>query len=303
MVKTALKTAHGTLHLSNPVITASGTCGYGRELKEWFDLNVLGGMSVKGTTLQPRDGNASPRIAEVPSGLINSVGLQNPGIEAVVERELPWLRSNYGGIVFANISGFSIDEYRTCASRLASAPVDAIELNISCPNVHNGGMAFGTDPKAAAEVTAAVREATDLPLFVKLSPNVTDVVAIAKACVEAGADGICLINTVAAMRIDTLRRKPLLANVTGGMSGSCIFPLAVRMVYQVAHALDVPVIGCGGVSSASDVVEMMMAGASAVEVGSATLQDPCACKKIIEALPGEMERLGINKLEEIIGIC
>lgn len=303
MVSTELKTKHGTVKLANPVITASGTCGFGRELIEWFDLNVLGGMSVKGTTLSPRDGNASPRIAECHSSLINSVGLQNPGIEAVVARELPWLREHYDGCIVTNISGFSIDEYKQCVSKLNGTPTDIVEVNISCPNVHNGGMAFGTVPEAAAEVTRAVRECTDLPVFMKLSPNVTDITAIAKACVEAGADGLCLINTIAAMRIDTLRRKPLLANVTGGLSGPAVFPVAVRMVYQVSHAVDVPIIGCGGVSSASDVIEMMMAGASAVEVGSATLTNPCACKEIVEALPEEMKRLRIENIKDIIGIC
>lgn len=303
MVETELRTAHGTIKLSNPVITASGTCGFGRELSEWFDLDVLGGMSVKGTTLSPRDGNPSPRIAECHSSLINSVGLQNPGIEKVVSEELPWLRSRYKGAILANISGFSVDEYKTCVEKVNGTGVDIVEVNISCPNVHNGGMAFGTVPEAAAEVTAAVREVTDLPIFMKLSPNVTDITAIAKACVEAGADGLCLINTIAAMRIDTLRRKPLLANVTGGLSGPAVFPVAVRMVYQVSHAVDVPIIGCGGVSSASDVVEMMMAGASAVEVGSVTLQNPCAAKEIVEALPQELRRLRIDNIKDIIGIC
>ena len=301
MVK--LETKHGTLKLNNPVITASGTCGFGREMSEWFDLNVLGGMSVKGTTLMQRDGNPSPRIAECPDGLINSVGLQNPGVEKVVAEELPWLRKHYQGCILANVSGFSIDEYRECVSRIGRDVADAIELNISCPNVHGGGMAFGTQPEAAAEVTRNVREVTELPLFVKLSPNVTDITAIAKACVEAGADGLCLINTVQAMRIDTMRRKPVVANVVGGLSGPAVFPIAVRMVWQVASAVDVPIIGCGGVSSANDVIELMMAGASAVEVGSATLKDPLACKKIVEALPAQMKKLGINELEEIIGIC
>lgn len=302
-ISTELKTAHGTVRLSNPVITASGTCGFGRELSEWFSLDVLGGMAVKGTTLSPRDGNAAPRIAECHSGLINSVGLQNPGIQDVVGRELPWLRENYRGCIITNISGFSVDEYKKCVSLLNGSATDIVEVNISCPNVHNGGMAFGTVPEAAAEVTRAVRECTDLPIFMKLSPNVTDITAIAEACVEAGADGLCLINTLSAMRIDTLRRKPLLANVTGGLSGPAVFPVALRMVWQVAHSVNVPLIGCGGVSSASDVIEMMMAGAAAVEVGSATLVNPYACKEIVETLPSEMARLRIDKLKNIIGIC
>jgi len=303
MVKVTLHTAHGDVTLNNPLIAASGTCGYGRELIEWFDLNAMGGMSVKGTTLNPREGNSLPRIAECHSSLINAVGLQNPGIEAVVTRELPWLREHYKGCIVTNISGFSIDEYKQCASRLTRENTDIIEVNISCPNVHNGGMAFGTVPEAAYEVTKAVRECSDLPIFMKLSPNVTDITAIAKACVEGGADGLCLINTISAMRIDTLRRKPLLGNTTGGLSGPALFPVALRMIYQTAHAVNVPLIGCGGVSSASDVIEMMMAGASAVEIGSATLIDPCAIKTIAEALPVEMERLNITNLEEIIGIC
>lgn len=303
MVKTTLNTAHGTVELANPVIAASGTCGYGRELAEWFDLNEIGGISFKGTTLQPREGNSLPRIAESPSALLNAVGLQNPGIDAVLSTELPWLRQHYNGCVLANISGFSISEYEECASRLEGAPVDIIEVNISCPNVHNGGMAFGTVPEAAYEVTKAVRKRTSLPVFMKLSPNVTDITSIAKACVDGGADGLCLINTITAMRIDMLKRKPLLGNVTGGLSGSAVFPVAVRMIWQVAHAVNVPIIGCGGVSSASDVIEMMMAGASAVEVGSATLQNPCACRDIAAGLKKEMNRLKINNLKEIIGIC
>jgi len=303
MVSTELKTAHGTIRLKNPVIAASGTCGYGRELAEWFDLNEIGGLSVKGTTIAPREGNGLPRIAECHSSLINAVGLQNPGIDTVVKEELPWLREHYSGCILANISGFSISEYEQCAQRLEGSAADIVEVNISCPNVHNGGMAFGTVPEAAFEVTKAVRERTSLPLFVKLSPNVTDISAIAKACVEGGADGLCLINTIAAMRIDLRSRKPLLGNVTGGLSGPAVFPVAVKMVWQVAHAVDVPIIGCGGVSSASDVIELMMAGASAVEVGSASLVNPCACRDIAAALPEEMKRLGINDIKEIIGIC
>lgn len=303
MVSTTLHTAHGTLKLKNPVIAASGTCGYGRELSQWFDLNAIGGLSIKGTTLQPREGNPLPRIAECRESLINAVGLQNPGIEAVVKEEIPHLRKEYGGCILANISGFSVDEYVSCAERLEGSGADAIEVNISCPNVHNGGMAFGTDPEAAFKVTEAVRRSTSLPVIMKLSPNVTDICSIARACVQGGADALCLINTISAMRIDLVRRKPLLGNVTGGLSGAAVFPVALRMVWQVAHCVEVPVIGCGGVSSAADVIEMMMAGASAVEVGSVTLLNPCACRDIAEALPSEMKRLGIKNIEEIIGIC
>lgn len=303
MVRTELKTAHGTIVLKNPVIAASGTCGYGRELSEWFDLNALGGLSIKGTTLSPRDGNPLPRIAECHSSLINAVGLQNPGIDAVVGEELPWLRSHYKGCILANISGFSVEEYEKCAEKLNGSEADIVEVNISCPNVHNGGMAFGTVPEAAYEVTKAVRARTDLPVFMKLSPNVTDITAIARACVDGGADGLCLINTIAAMRIDLRTRKPLLGNVTGGLSGPAVFPVAVKMIWQVAHTVNVPIIGCGGVSSAADVLEMMMAGASAVEVGSASLVDPCACKNIADALPEAMDRFGIKDIREIIGVC
>jgi len=303
MVNTELQTVHGTIALKNPVIAASGTCGYGRELKEWFDLNLIGGLSVKGTTLQPRDGNALPRIAECHESLLNAVGLQNPGIDKVVGEELPWLRRNYTGVVLANISGFSLREYETVTERLSGAPVDAIEVNISCPNVHGGGMAFGTDPKAAHEVTKAVRARTDKPVFIKLSPNVTDITEIAKACVNGGADGLCLINTIAAMRIDLRTRKPLLGNVTGGLSGPAVLPVAIKMVYQVAQAVSVPIIGCGGVSTPADVLEMMMAGASAVEVGSASLVNPCACRDIAEGLPAEMEKYGIENIKDIIGVC
>lgn len=304
MTGTELKTAHGTVRLKNPVIAASGTCGYGREMKEWFDLNVIGGLSVKGTTLLPREGNALPRIAECHESLLNAVGLQNPGIDKVVSEELPWLRRNFDGAILANISGFSLSEYETVTDRLADAPVDIIEVNISCPNVHGGGMAFGTDPKAAFEVTKAVRARTDRPVFIKLSPNVTDITAIAKACVDGGADGLCLINTIAAMRIDLRTRKPLLGNVTGGLSGPAVLPVAVKMVWQVAHAVkDVPIIGCGGVSCPADVLEMMMAGASAVEVGSASLVNPFACRDIAEGLPEVMAGYGIDNIKDIIGVC
>ena len=287
--------------LRNPVIPASGTFGFGLEMSEIYDLNILGGISVKGTTREARLGNPTPRIAECSEGLINSVGLQNPGIDAVIAHELPELRKRYSGVVIANISGFSLDEYAECCRKM-DPHADIIEVNISCPNVHNGGMAFGTDPKAAAEVTAAVKAVTTKPVFIKLSPNVTDIVSIARACEDAGADGITLINTVLGMRIDTMRRRPVIANKVGGFSGRAIFPLALRMVWQVANAVKVPVIGCGGVATASDVIEMMMAGASAVQVGAENLRNPYACKEIVEALPSEMARLGIGSLKEIIGI-
>ena len=290
------------ISLKNPVIPASGTFGFGLELAGSFDLNVLGGISLKGTTLEPRFGNPTPRIAECEAGLLNSVGLQNPGVHALVNEKVPALRKLYDGCIIANISGFAVDEYRECC-RIADAceGIDMIELNISCPNVHGGGMAFGTDARAAAEVTAAVRSVTHKPLVVKLSPNVSDIVAIARACEDAGADGLCLVNTFLGMRIDIKTRKPILANRTGGLSGPAIFPVAVRMVNQVAHACKVPVMGCGGVASAENVIEMMMAGASAVQVGSENLRNPFACKEIIEALPGVMEQLGIEKLSDIIG--
>lgn len=291
------------LRLDNPVIPASGTFGYGADFREFYDINCLGSFSFKGTTKEPRFGNPTPRIAECESGLINAVGLQNPGIEAVINEELPRLREFFHKPVIANISGFSIDEYRYCCERIdKQEQVGIIEVNVSCPNVRHGGMSFGTSPEAAAEVTRAVKEVTTKPVYIKLSPNVTDIVAIAKACEEAGADGLCLINTLLGMRIDTVRRRAVIANKMGGFSGDAVFPVAVRMVYQVSKACSVPVIGCGGVSSARDVVEMMMAGATAVEVGTANLRNPYACKEIIEALPAEMERLGIERLSDIIGI-
>ena len=289
--------------LDNPVIPASGTFGFGKEMAEIYDINILGSISFKGTTRDARFGNATPRIAECPSGLINSVGLQNPGVDAVVAHELPELRKIFRKPIIANISGFSIEEYVECCQKLdKEEQVAILEVNISCPNVHNGGMAFGTSPESAAAVTKAVKAVTTKPVFIKLSPNVTDIVAIAKACEEAGADGITLINTMLGMRIDIARRKPVIANKMGGFSGAAIFPIAVRMVYQVAHAVKIPVIGCGGVSSAEDVVEMMMAGATAVQVGAENLRNPYACKEIIEELPYVMERLGIEKLTDIIGI-
>ena len=289
--------------LDNPVIPASGTFGFGKEMSEIYDINILGSISFKGTTRDARFGNATPRIAECPSGLINSVGLQNPGVDAVIAHELPELRKIFRKPIIANISGFSIEEYVECCQKLdKEEQVAILEVNISCPNVHNGGMAFGTSAESAAAVTKAVKAVTTKPVFIKLSPNVTDIVAIAKACEEAGADGITLINTMLGMRIDIARRKPVIANKMGGFSGAAIFPIAVRMVYQVAHAVKIPVIGCGGVSSAEDVIEMMMAGATGVQVGAENLRNPYACKEIIEELPIVMERLGIEKLNDIIGI-
>ena len=289
--------------LDNPVVPASGTFGFGKEMAEIYDINILGSISFKGTTRDARFGNPTPRIAECPSGLINSVGLQNPGVDAVIAHELPELRRIFRKPIIANISGFSIEEYVECCQKLdKEEQVAILEVNISCPNVHNGGMAFGTSPESAAAVTKAVKAVTTKPVFIKLSPNVTDIVAIAKACEEAGADGITLINTMLGMRIDIARRKPVIANKMGGFSGAAIFPIAVRMVYQVAHAVKIPVIGCGGVSSAEDVVEMMMAGATAVQVGAENLRNPYACKEIIEELPFVMERLRIEKLTDIIGI-
>ena len=291
------------IELRNPVIPASGTYGFGEEFAALYDLNVLGGISFKGTTREARYGNALPRIAECGGyGMLNAVGLQNPGVEHVVAHELPRLRELYKGVVLANVSGFSIDDYVYTCERMDKAPeVDIIEVNISCPNVHNGGMAFGTQPEAAAEVTRAVKAVTHKPVYMKLSPNVTDIVAIARACEEAGADGLCLINTLLGMRIDIRKRRPVLANRYGGYSGPGVFPVALRMVNQVAQAVQVPIIGCGGVEKAEDVVEMMMAGATAVEVGAANLVNPMACKEIVERLPRLMEALGIENLTEIIG--
>ena len=291
------------IELRNPVIPASGTYGFGEEFAALYDLNVLGGISFKGTTREARYGNALPRIAECGGyGMLNAVGLQNPGVEHVVAHELPRLRELYKGVVLANVSGFSIDDYVYTCERMDKAPeVDIIEVNISCPNVHNGGMAFGTQPEAAAEVTRAVKAVTHKPVYMKLSPNVTDIVAIARACEEAGADGLCLINTILGMRIDIRKRRPVLANRYGGYSGPGVFPVALRMVNQVARAVQVPIIGCGGVEKAEDVVEMMMAGATAVEVGAANLVNPMACKEIVERLPRLMEELGIEKLTDIIG--
>lgn len=291
------------LKLDNPVIPASGTFGFGNEFKDFYDINILGSFSFKGTTKEPRFGNPTPRIAECTAGMINAVGLQNPGIDYVIEHELPHLKTYFHKPVIANISGFSIEEYAYCCEKIdKEEQVGIIEVNVSCPNVRHGGMSFGTSPEAAAEVTRAVKVVTTKPVYIKLSPNVTDIVSIAKACEEAGADGLCLINTLLGMRIDTMRRKPIIANTMGGFSGAAIFPLAVRMVYQVANACSIPVMGCGGVQSASNVIEMMMAGATAVQVGAANLIDPYASKKIVEELPAEMERLGIERLTDIIGI-
>lgn len=288
--------------LDNPVIPASGTFGFGNEFKDFYDINLLGTFSFKGTTRDERFGNPTPRIAECTGGMLNAVGLQNPGLDRVIAEELPRMKQYFHKPVIANISGFSIEEFAECCERIGrEEQVGLIEVNVSCPNVQHGGMSFGTSPEAAAAVTKAVKAVTSKPIYVKLSPNVTDIVAIARACEEAGADGLCLINTMLGMRIDTLRRRPVLANTTGGFSGAAIFPVAVRMVYQVAAACRIPVIGCGGVETASDVIEMMMAGATAVEVGAANLRDPYAAKKIVEALPAEMERLGIERLQEIIG--
>lgn len=290
--------------MQNPVIPASGTCGFGREMSEWFDLNVLGAISTKGTTREPRYGNALPRIAECPAGLINAIGLQNPGVEEVVRHEIPGLRKIYRGPIIANVSGFSLDEYAYVCERIDKETDAAIiEVNISCPNVHNGGMAFGTSPEAAAEVTKAVKAVTAKPVYMKLSPNVTDITAIAKACVEAGADGLCLINTMLGMRIDIRRRQPVIANRYGGYSGPGVFPVALRMVNQVSKACPgTPIIGCGGVSSAEDVIEMMMAGASAVEIGAANLKNPMVCQEIIQCLPEVMSELKIMHLQDIVGI-
>ena len=290
--------------LKNPVIPASGTCGFGQELNECYDLNILGAISCKGTTRETRYGNPLPRIAECGNyGMINAVGLQNPGVDEVIAHELPALRNIYNGPIIANISGFSIDDYAyTCERIDKETDVAILEVNISCPNVHNGGMAFGTSAKAAADVTRAVKAVTTKPVYMKLSPNVTDIVSIARACEDAGADGLCLINTMLGMRIDIRRRRPVLANRYGGYSGNGIFPVALRMVNQVAQACHVPVIGCGGVSRAEDVIEMMMAGATAVEIGAANLVNPMVCKEIIEELPRLMDELKIDRLTEIIGI-
>lgn len=288
--------------LDNPVIPASGTFGYGEEYRQFYDINKLGTFSFKGTTREPRFGNPTPRIADCTAGMINAVGLQNPGVDHVIAHELPHLRTFFHKPVIANISGFSIEEYaETCARIDAQEGVGIIEVNVSCPNVSHGGMAFGTDPKSAAAVTKAVKAVTTKPVYIKLSPNVTDIVPIAVACEDAGADGISLINTMLGMRIDLRRRRPVIANRMGGFSGSAIFPVALRMVYQVYEAVRVPVIGMGGVGSAEDVIEMMLAGATAVQVGAANLVNPMVCSEIVDALPQVMEKYGIESLSDIIG--
>ena len=290
------------LELSNPVIPASGTFGFGYEFAELYDINILGTFSFKGTTKEPRFGNPTPRIAECSMGLINSVGLQNPGIDKVIAEELPKLKKCFSKPVIANISGFSVDEYVYCCEKINNEEqVGIIEVNVSCPNVHNGGMSFGTTPELAAEVTRKVKSVTAKPVYIKLSPNVTNIVEIAKACEDAGADGISLINTLMGMRIDLKTKKPVVANKMGGFSGPAIFPVAVRMVYQVYEAVKIPIIGMGGVSSAEDVIEMMLAGATGVQVGAANLVNPFACKEIIENLPIVMEKYGITNLTDIIG--
>ena len=290
------------IEMDNPLIPASGTFGYGYEFSELYDINILGTFSFKGTTREARFGNPTPRIAECPSGMINAVGLQNPGVDKVISEELPKMRRVFSKKVMANVSGFSVEDYAYTCERLDKCPeVGWLEVNVSCPNVHGGGMSFGTSPEAAAEVTRAVKAVTTKPVLIKLSPNVTDIVSIAKACEEAGADGISLINTLLGMRIDLRTKKPVIANKMGGFSGPAIFPVAVRMVYQVANAVKIPVVGMGGVASAEDVIEMMLAGASAVEVGAYNLVNPYACRDIINDLPRVMEKYGIKSLSEIIG--
>ncbi len=290
--------------LQNPIIPASGTFGFGQEYKGFYDLNILGAISLKGTTQESRFGNPTPRIAECYQGMLNAVGLQNPGIRKVIEEEITNLRKFYNQPIIANISGFSIDEYVYCTKKIDECNlVEIIEINVSCPNVKCGGMSFGTSPEQAALVTKHVKQVTKKPVFIKLSPNVTDIVSIAKACEDAGADGLCLINTLLGMRINTKKRSPILANTMGGFSGPAIFPIALRMVYQVYKAVKIPIMGCGGVSNASDVIEMMMAGATGVQIGSENLINPYACKEIIENLPNEMKKLNINSLKEIVGIA
>lgn len=290
------------VELKNPIIPASGTFGYGREYAELYDLNVLGSFSWKGTTGEARLGNPQPRIAEMTGGMLNAVGLQNPGIDAVIANEVPNIAKIFQGPVIANVGGFSLEEYAENCRKLNDVEqVKILEVNISCPNVHAGGKNFGCDPKAAAEVTRAVKAATSKPVFMKLTPNVTDIAEIAKACEEAGADGLCLINTLLGMRIDLKSRKPIIANRTGGVSGPAVFPVALRMVWDVYEAVNIPIIGCGGVSSAEDAVEMMLAGAAAVEVGAANLKDPYACKTIVENLPAVCERLGVTDISELTG--
>ena len=290
------------IQMDNPVIPASGTFGYGYEFNELYDINCLGTFSFKGTTRDPRFGNPTPRIAECTAGMINAVGLQNPGVEKVISEELPKLKQCFHKPVMANVSGFSVEDYAyTCEKLDACEQVGWLEVNVSCPNVHGGGMSFGTQPEAAAEVTRAVKKVTTKPVIIKLSPNVTDIVSIARACEDAGADGISLINTLLGMRIDLRKKKPVIANTMGGFSGSAIFPVALRMVYQVANAVKIPVVGIGGVSSAENVVEMMLAGATAVQVGAANLVNPFACRDIVADLPNVMKKYGIENLSDIIG--
>ena len=303
MVNDRLSVTLAGVTFANPVVPASGTFGFGLEMKDVYDLNVLGGISLKGTTSEARFGNPTPRIAECPDGMINSVGLQNPGIDVLVNEKVPQLRRHYSGVVIANISGFSVDEYVHCCEKADACPgIDMLEVNVSCPNVHNGGMAFGTDPACAAQVTEAVRKISRKPVFIKLSPNVTDIVSIARACEDAGADGLTLINTLLGMRIDIKSRRPVIANRMGGFSGHAVLPVAVRMVNQVAKACSIPVMGCGGVSCAEEVIEMMMAGATVVQVGAENLRNPMVCRDIVEALPALMDRLGIGNLRDITGI-
>ncbi len=300
MVKTAVTLSGWTL--DNPVIPASGTFGFGKEMNEFYDINKLGTFSFKGTTLQPRFGNPTPRIAECERGMINAVGLQNPGVHHVIEHELPEMAAFFHKKVIANISGFGVEEYVECCRLMDSQEqVGIIEVNISCPNVHGGGMAFGTSPEAAAEVTRAVKAVTQKPIYIKLSPNVTDITEVAKACEDAGADGLSLINTLLGMRISLKTKKPIIANTMGGFSGPAIFPVALRMVYQVARAVSIPVIGMGGVATADDVLEMMLAGATAVQVGAQNLVDPYACEKIVDELPAVMAKYGVKDLNDIIG--
>ena len=290
------------VELKNPIIPASGTFGYGREYAELYDLNILGSFSWKGTTGEARLGNPQPRIAEMTGGMLNAVGLQNPGIDAVITNEVPNIAKIFQGPVIANVGGFSLEEYAENCRKLNDVEqVKILEVNISCPNVHAGGKNFGCDPKAAAEVTKAVKAATSKPVFMKLTPNVTDIAEIAKACEDAGADGVCLINTLLGMRIDLKSRKPVIANRTGGVSGPAVFPVALRMVWDVYEAVKIPIIGCGGVSSAEDAAEMMLAGAAAVEVGAANLKDPYACKRIVEDLPAVCQRLGVTHISELTG--
>ncbi len=297
-----LKTTLCGVRLKNPVMPASGVYGFGAEYLDFYDPNILGAIVLKGTTLQPRFGNPLPRVAECRGGMINSVGLQNPGIDAVLQKELPALRALYHGPVVANISGFSVEEFAECCARM-DGNADLIEVNVSCPNVHGGGMSFGATPEAAAEIVRAVRRRVrQSPVFVKLSPNVRDITEIARACEAEGADGLTLINTLLGMRIDLRTRKPVIANKMGGFSGPAIFPIALRMVYQCARAVKVPIVGVGGIASAEDVLEMMMAGASAVQIGAENLRDPFACKKILDALPETMERYGIKSISEIVGV-